>query len=177
VEQRLIHEIPLGTIGQVETPSLDTLELALHALHADRGCEAAEEEPAGLQNAPGSQQHGFEVRVVAGEMEDSAADDHVGTGNVERHMFDGFEAKIRRWKRGREHAGEGADAIDGLRVGVRGENFVTFPQEIDKVSTGAASGVQDSHSGRDTAFQKLVEKIDVDRAKLFLEGGHGRCQT
>ena len=59
----------------------------------------------------------------------------------------GFDSKIRRRKRGREHPGEGADAIHGLRVRVRRVNFVPFPQEVDEVSTGTASGVQYSHSG------------------------------
>ena len=65
-----------------------------------------------------------------------------------------------------------ARALDRLHVWVNGVNFVPFPQEVNEVSTGTASGVQDSHSGRDAAFQKLVEKIDVDLAKLLLERGH-----
>src|ERR1700751_4573200 len=42
--------------------------------------------------------------------------------------------------------GEGADALHGLHVRVNGVNFVPFPQEVNEVSTGTASGVQDSHS-------------------------------
>ncbi len=88
-------------------------------------------------------------------------------------MFDSFDSKIRIRKRGREHPGEGANAIHGLRVRVRGVNFVPFPQQVDEVSTRAASGVQYSHSSGDAAFQKLVEKINVDLAELFLERERG----
>jgi hypothetical protein len=48
-----------------------------------------------------------------------------------------------------------------------------LPQKIDQVATGTASGIQYSHSGSDAAFQELIEKVDVDRAELFLERGHG----
>ena len=36
-----------------------------------------------------------------------------------------------------------------------------------------AAGVEDSHAGHDVAAKKLVEEVDVDRAELLLEGGHG----
>src|SRR5450631_2879825 len=106
-------------------------------------------------------------------MEDSVADHHIRAGIVERHMFDGFDSKIRCRKSGREYPGEGADAFHGLRVRIGAVNFVPFPQEVHEVSTRTASGVQYSHSGCDAAFQKLVEKIDVDLAKLLLEPGNG----
>ena len=106
-------------------------------------------------------------------MEDGVADDHVRAGIVERHMLDGFNSEIRLRKRGREPSREGADAIHSLRVRVDGINFVPLPQQVDEVSTGAAPCVQYSHSGRDAAFQKLVEKIDVDLAELLLERGYG----
>src|SRR6185436_2824297 len=96
-----------------------------------------------------------------------------GAGIVERHMFDRFDSKILSRKRGRERAREVADVLDGVRVRIRSINFVPFAQEIDKVAAGTASGIQDSHSGRDAAFQKLVEKIDVDLAELLLKRGRG----
>src|SRR5579862_9706079 len=102
-------------------------------------------------------------------MEDGVADDDIGEGIVERHVFYVFNTKIRPWKRRSEDPREGADAIDGLRVRVYRVNFVACPEEIDKVSTGAASGIQDSHSGGYASFQQLVEKIDVDLAELLLE--------
>jgi hypothetical protein len=118
-------------------------------------------------------QHGLEVRVVAREMEDGVADDHIRARIVERHTFDGFDSEIRLWKCGRKDPGEGANAIHGLWVRVRRVNFVAFPQEVDEVSTGTASGVQYAHSGGDAAFQKLIEKIDVDLAELLRERGYG----
>ena len=46
----------------------------------------------------------------------------------------------------------------------RGDTLVA--QWKDQVSAGTASGVQDPHPGCDAAFQKLVEKIDVDLAEF-----------
>jgi hypothetical protein len=113
------------------------------------------------------------VRIVAGEMKDSVADDHISAGIVERHMFDGFDSEIRIRERGREHPGEGANALHGLRVRVHSVNFVPLSQEVDEVSTGTASGFQYSHPRCDAAFEKLVEKIDVDGAELFLQRERG----
>src|ERR1035441_6810458 len=126
-----------------------------------------------LPDVPRSLQHSLELRVVAREMEDSVADDHIRAGIVESHMLDGFDSKIRCRKSGGKHPGEGADGFHGLRVRIRSVNFIPFPQEVHEVSTGTASGVEYSHSGCDAAFQKLVEKIDVDLAKLLLKRGHG----
>jgi hypothetical protein len=73
---------------------------ALHlSLDTDRRGEAAEEEAAGFQNAPRAFQHGFEVRVVAGEVEDGAADDNIGTRAGEGNGFDWLGAEVRGRKR------------------------------------------------------------------------------
>src|ERR1041385_8754553 len=42
---------------------------------------------------------------------------------------------------------ESVRALHRLHVWVNGVNFVPFPQKVNQVSTGTASGVQDSHSG------------------------------
>ena len=60
-------------------------------------------------------------------------------------VFDRLYAKIRCPERGRECPGERTDAFHGLGGRVRRINFVPFPQEVDEVSAGAASGVYDSH--------------------------------
>jgi len=143
-EERFVHQVPLRAIRRPVAASLDAFHLALHA---DRGTEAAEEEPAGFQGPPRSVQHGLEVRVIAGEMEDGVADDHIHAGILERHIFDRFDSKIRLRKRGREHPCEGANSVHSLPVRVRSVNFVPFPQEVDEVSTGTAPHVQYSHSG------------------------------
>jgi hypothetical protein len=82
-------------------------------------------------------------------------------------MFDIFDPKIRHRKRGRELPRERTYAFYGLWVRIRAVHFLPFPQEIDEVSTGAASGVQYSHSTQDAVFQKLVEEINVDLAELL----------
>jgi hypothetical protein len=140
--------------------------------HADGGGEPAEEETVGLEDAPEIFEHGVEVRVVAGEVEDGAADDEiegvVGMGDG----LDGFDAEVSR----REMRGEGGDESAGLRDGfgilIGAEDLVAFAEEIDEIAAGAASGVKDSHARHDVVAKDLVEKVDVDLAELLLEGGH-----
>src|SRR5690606_38372066 len=96
-------------------------------------------------------------------------DHDVRAGIVERHSLHGLHSKVLLREGGREGSGKGADTFDGFCVHIRAANIVAFPQEVDDVSTFAASGVEDAHSGRDAAFQKLVEEIDIDLAELFLE--------
>jgi hypothetical protein len=141
--------------------------------HADGGGETAEEEAPGLKYAPEVFEHGVEVRVVAGEVEDGAADDEVegvvGVGDG----LDGFDAKVFRGKMG----GEGGDESPGLRDGfgilVGAEDLIAFAEEVDEIAAGTAARVENSHALHDVAAQELIEEIDVDRAELLLEGGHG----
>ncbi len=103
--------------------------------------------PPGFRTRHAPCKHGLEVRIVARKMEDGFADDHIRARVAEGHVFDGFDSEVRLRKRGREHSGEGADAFHRLHVRVNGVNFVAFPQEVDEVSAGTASGIQDSRSG------------------------------
>jgi len=137
--------------------------------HADGGGEAAEEKAAGLEDAPEIVQHGVEVRVVAGEVEDSAAKDDIEGGVGVGDGLDGFEAEIFC----REIGGDGAGLFDGGRIFVRSEDFVAFVEEIDEVASGAAAGVEDPHAGCDVAAKELIEEVDVNLAELLLEIGHG----
>jgi hypothetical protein len=78
--------------------------------HADGGGEPAEEEAAGPEDAPEVVEHGVEVCVVAGEVEDGAADDEVeGIGGVGDRV-EGFDAEVVGW----EVKGEGGDESAGL---------------------------------------------------------------
>jgi hypothetical protein len=72
--------------------------------HADGGGEPTKEEAAGLQNTPEIFEHGVEVRVIAGEVEDGAADDEVKGVVGIADGLDGFDAEVFRGKVG----GEGA---------------------------------------------------------------------
>jgi len=141
--------------------------------HADGGGEAAEEEAAGLEDAPEVFEHGVEVRVVAGEVEDGAADDEVEGFVGVGEGFDGFDAEVFRGEVGGEGGDERAGLRDGFGILIGGEDLVAFAKEVDEVATGAAAGVEDSHAGHNVAAKKLVEEVDVDVAKLLVEGRHG----
>jgi hypothetical protein len=92
-------------------------------------------------------------------------------------MLHCFGAKIRRREGRGELASDAAHFIHVLRIGVGGINFVPLTEQVEEISAGTTSGVQDPHSGQDATFEKLVEKIDVDRTELFLERGHERLPT
>jgi hypothetical protein len=72
-----------------------------------------------------------------------------------------------------EGGGESAGLCDGFVILVGGEDLVAFAEKVDEIAAGAAAGVEDSHAGHDVAAKKLVEEVDVDRAELLVEGGHG----
>ena len=103
--------------------------------------------PLGFRTRQRFCEHGVEVGVVAGEVEDGAAEDEVegvvGVGDG----FDGFDAEVF----GGEVGGEGGDESAGLRDGfgilIGGEDLVAFAEEIDEIAAGAAAGVEDSHAG------------------------------
>jgi hypothetical protein len=106
-------------------------------------------------------------------VEDGAADDEVegvvGVGDG----LDGFDAEVFGGKVRGEGGGESAGLRDGFGTLIGGEDLVAFAEEIDEIAAGAAAGVEDSHAGHDVAAKELVEEVDVDRAELLLEGGHG----
>jgi len=96
------------------------------ALHANGGRETAEEEPAELENAPRALQHGLEVRVIPGKMENSVADDHVRRSrktSVRRVRPE--NSTLEAWA---QTSGRGSGRY--LRPGrpsPRGVNFAPFP--------------------------------------------------
>ena len=60
--------------------------------------------------------------------------------------------------------------VDGGGIGVEGEDFGVFAEQVDEVAPVATAGVEDAHAGGDVAAQDLVEDVDVDVAELVLEG-------
>ena len=67
---------------------------------------------------------------------------------------------------------ETACVRDGLRIDVRTEYFVSSAKKMDKVAAGATARVEYSHTRCYAAAKQLIEKIDVDLAKLFAEICH-----
>jgi hypothetical protein len=113
------------------------------------------------------------VCVVTGEVKDGAADDDVeGLVGVGEGL-DGFDAEVFRGEVRGESGDESAGLRDGFGTLIGGEDLVAFAEEIDEIAAGAASGVEDSHARHDVAAKNLIEEVDVDRAELLLEGGHG----
>src|SRR5438309_9066654 len=82
--------------------------------------------------------------------------------------FHGIDAEVVSRKVRRETA----HGVDRLAVGIDAEDFVPFAKQVHDVPAGAAAGVEDRHPLRDIAAQELIEDVDVDGAKLFLESGH-----
>jgi hypothetical protein len=166
-EEGFVDAVALDSVGGEVAAAAEVL-----VGHADGGGQAAEEETVGLEDAPEIFEHRVEVRVVAGEVEDGAADDQVegvvGVGDG----FDGFDAEVFRGEMRGERGDESAGLRDGGGTLIGSEDLVAFAEEVDEIAAGSASGVEDSHAGHDVAAKDLVEEVDVDRAELLLEGGH-----
>jgi hypothetical protein len=167
-EEWLIDEEALGPVRGAEASALEMV-----VLHADGGGETAEEETAGLKGFPCGAQHGFEVIVIAGEVEDSAQEDDVHEGLREGVGFDSFDAEVLCGKGGREGCGDPADVVDRRGIGVDAINLITLAEQVDEVAAGAAADIEDAHAGRDAGAEELIEEVDVDGAELFLKRGHG----
>ena len=69
--------------------------------HADGGGEAAEEKAAGFEDSPEAVEHGVEVGVVAGEVEDGAAVDDVEEASGKERDSRGSTRKLSAGSRGR----------------------------------------------------------------------------
>jgi hypothetical protein len=141
--------------------------------HADGGGETAEEEAIGLQDTPEVFEHGVEVRIVAGEVEDGAADDDVKSVVGVGEGLDGFDAEVFRGEMRGESGDESAGLRDGFGILIGAKDLVALAEEVDEIAADTAPGVEDSHAGDDVAAKDLIEEVDVDRAELLLEGGHG----
>lgn len=74
-EEGFVDAEAFGPVGCEVTMTNDVL-----VRHADGGGEAAEEETARFQDSPEALQHGVEVVVVAGEVEDGVAENDVEGG-------------------------------------------------------------------------------------------------
>jgi hypothetical protein len=149
-EEGLVDEVPLGAIGEEVAAAADGVDLVLDT---DGGSEAAEKEASTAEDAPDAVEHGTEVGVVAGEVEDGVHNRNVGEGVGEGRGFDRFGAEVLR----REMRGEAADGVYGAGVGVDGEDVVTRAEQPDEVAASTAAGVEDAGARRDSAAEELVE--------------------
>jgi len=164
-EEGFVDEVAGGAVGELGAASFDWLD---QVFDADGGGEAGEKDAVGFEGSPGVFEHGEEVAVVAGEVEDGAEEDYVELGVGEGHGFDGFVAEVGGGEVGGELAGGG----DGGGVGIGGVDLVVFAEEVDEIAAVAAAGVEDVHSGSDSAAEDLIEEVDVDGAELVVEGWH-----
>ena len=74
VEEFGIDEEAIGAVGEKIAAAADLLDLVLDS---DRGGEAAEEDSAGAKLVENVGEHGFEVALIVGEMEDGVRDDEI----------------------------------------------------------------------------------------------------
>jgi hypothetical protein len=142
--------------------------------HADGRGESAEEQAAGFQDSPKVLQHRVEVVIVAGEVENCAAEDDVERCVGEGQVLDGFDAKVFCGEGWGERCGESSGLLNGCWVLVDGGDITAFAEKVDEVATRAAAGIEDSHAGGNVAADELVEEVDVDGAELLLERRDGR---
>ena len=103
----------------------------------------------------------MKMGIVAGEVEDGAAEYDVGEMVGERVGFEGLGAEAAGWERGNR-----------ARIGIHTMDVVVFAEEIGEIAAGAASGIEDTHARGDSAAKQLVEEIDIDGAELLAEAGH-----
>jgi hypothetical protein len=83
------------------------------------------------------------VVIVAGEVEDGVANDDIGENVGERVCFDGFNPEVLRRKMRRKPA----NGVDGLRIGIYGEDVVAFTEKVDDVPAAAAARIENFHPG------------------------------
>src|SRR5882757_6704290 len=58
--------------------------------------------------------------------------------------------------------------LDTIAISIDGEDLATLSQQMHKVATIPASRIQHTHSRRDVPPEDLIEDIDVNLSKLFL---------
>jgi Family of unknown function (DUF6855) len=109
--------------------------------------------------------------VIRCEMENSAADYDVGDGVGERHLFDGFDAKVFGWGTGRDAGSKLAHGGNGAWIRIDAENFA-MTEQVYQVAALPTPRVEDAHARSNASAQDLIEEIDVNRAELVDKGGH-----
>ena len=67
--------------------------------------------------------------------------------------------------------------LNGVWIDIACKYAAAFSQEIHKIASEAAAGVEDAHAGRDAAAEELIEEVDVDLAELGLERHNNDCAS
>ncbi len=147
VEEPGIHQESIRPIGEKEAAAGDWLDLVLNS---NRRGEAAEEDATGLELVPDMRQHGFEMGVVMGEMEDGAGDDEVEGTVRERHRLDGLAVEV-LWRK----------VGDRLGLLIDGAHIVALVDKVADVAALAAAGVKDFHARLDATTEHLIDQVDV----------------
>jgi len=62
--------------------------------------------------------------------------------------------------------------LDTFRICIEGKDLATLPKQVDEVAPIAAPGVEHAHGRDDVAAQDLIEDVDIDLSKLFLNAQH-----
>jgi len=104
--------------------------------------------------------------VIAGKMQNRTANHDIGRPSAKRHLLHRLHSKILRGKRGSKRSRQPAHVDHSPRIGVDAKNLKPRPQQINKVAAKATPCIQNPHPWRNSPTQKLVEKVNINLAKL-----------
>jgi len=146
-----VYEEPMGVAYTVPAVGKN------FEVHTDARGETTEEQAAGFEDAPKFIEHGEVVFARAGEVQDCAADHHIGNGIGKWHLFDRADAEIfwRGWIA--ERGSEPPYLFNSLRICVDREYVAALAQQVDEIPPGTAAGVEHGHGGGYVSAKELIE--------------------
>ena len=97
------------------------------------------------------------MNVALGEVEDGAADHDIGECVRKGHGFDVFQPEVVCRESWRDGCAEVTRGLERAWIRIHSKDFETLPEQVDKVSSRAAAGIEYPHSGRDAPTEKLIE--------------------
>ena len=107
--------------------------------------------------------------VIPSEVENGAAQYDIKAGVAKRHSFYRLYPKVVQWQMRRQFPHQSPSLGGGSAGFVYTKNFKAALQQVDEVPPGSTTRVQHPHSRNDSSLQELIEQINVDAAKPFLE--------
>src|ERR1700710_775831 len=105
---------------------------------------------------------------ISCKMQYRIADHNICKRIWKRHSLDKADLKIAAWQSGLERAGQAANMLDTLSIRVECKYIASFAEQMYQIAPIPASGVQHAHIRCDVSPQYLIEYIDINLPKLFL---------
>lgn len=111
--------------------------------------------------------------LVSREVKHRAADHYIGKVIRKGHPLDDSNLEVACWKSGPKGGSQLPHMLHSFGILVERKHLGAFAQKVNKVSPVTTSGIENTHSTCDVPSQNLIEYIDVDLSKLFLNAeGH-----